>query len=97
MKGKTGSLRRKIRLAAGYQLQTSPSGSLHILVSPKGPIQLNESAATILVLCDGTYSADEIVARVLSEKDDSLEDDVRAFLDAAQRRGALLPAQNRDQ
>jgi pyrroloquinoline quinone biosynthesis protein D len=90
MNGKTGSLRRKIRLAAGYQLQTGPSGSAHILVSPKGPIQLNESAAMILELCDGTYSAEEIVARVVGERDDSLADDVRAFLEAAQRRGWIV-------
>ncbi len=90
MKGKTGSLGRKMRLAAGYQLQTRLSGSDHTLVSPKGPIQLNESAAMILELCDGRYSAEEIVARVLSEKDDSLEDDVRAFLEAAQRRGWIV-------
>ena len=91
MNGKTASLRRTIRMAPGYQLQRDPSGSADTLVSPKGPIQLNESAAMILDLCNGTYSGEEIVARVLrANENNNLADDVRAFLDAAQRRGWIL-------
>ena len=90
MKGKTASLRRTIRLAAGYQLQTGAAGSEHRLVSPKGPIQLNQTAATILEMCNGKHTEEEIVARVLRSRDDSLADDVRAFLDAAQRRGWIV-------
>jgi len=91
MNGKTASLRRTIRMAPGYQLQRDPSGSADTLVSPKGPIQLNESAALILDLCNGTYSGEEIVARVLrANENNNLADDVRAFLDAAQRRGWIV-------
>jgi pyrroloquinoline quinone biosynthesis protein D len=90
MNGKTASLRRTIRLAPGYQLQGDPAGSGHSLISPKGPIQLNDSAAMILDLCNGTFSGEEIVARVLRAKDNNLADDVRAFLDAAQRRGWIV-------
>jgi pyrroloquinoline quinone biosynthesis protein D len=90
MKGKTAPLRRTIRLAAGYLLQTGPSGSGHTLVSPKGPIPLNESAALILDLCNGTHTTEEVVAHVLRTKGDSLESDVRAFIDAARRRGWIV-------
>ena len=90
MKGKTASLRRTIRLAAGYQLQRDPSGSGHTLVSPKGPIQLNESAAVILEMCNGRYTSEEIVAEVIRTRNGSLADDVRAFLDAARRRGWIV-------
>ena len=90
MKGKTASLRRTVRLAAGYQLQTAPPGSGGVLVSPKGPIPLNETATMILDLCNGTYTVEEIVAHVLSARGDSLEQDVRAFLDAALRRGWVV-------
>ena len=65
MKGKTASLRRTIRLAAGYQLQTGPRGNEQRLTSPKGSVQLNESAATILGMCNGKHTAEEIVARRL--------------------------------
>lgn len=90
MKGKTASLRRTIRLASGYQLQKGSSGKDHKLVSPKGSIPLNESAALILEMCNGKYTAEEIVVRVLRTKDDGLADDVRAFLDAAVRRGWIV-------
>jgi Coenzyme PQQ synthesis protein D (PqqD) len=90
MKGETALLRPTIRLASGYQLQKGPSGSTHSLVSPKGPIPLNESAALILDLCNGKYTGEEIVARVLQVKDNSLADDARAFLDAARRRGWIV-------
>jgi coenzyme PQQ biosynthesis protein PqqD len=68
-------------------LQKDPSGSGHVLVSPKGSIQLNETAATVLELCNGKYTSEEVVALILRAKGDSLADDVRAFLDAARRRG----------
>jgi pyrroloquinoline quinone biosynthesis protein D len=90
MKGKTAPLRRTIRLAARYQLQTDPSGSEHMLVSAKGSIQLNGTAALVLEMCNGKHTIEEIVARVLRNKDNGLEEDVRAFLDAAQRRGWIV-------
>jgi pyrroloquinoline quinone biosynthesis protein D len=90
MMGKTAPLRRTIRLASGYVLQAHPSGSGHTLLSPKGPIQLNESAALILGLCDGTHTREEIVARIVRDRGGSLADDVRAFLEAAQRRGWIV-------
>ncbi len=90
MKGKTAPLRRTIRLAPGHQLQTGPSRSGHELVSPKGPIQINETAAAILGMCNGKHTAEEIVTRALRLRDDSLAEDIRAFLDAAQRRGWIV-------
>jgi len=90
MKGETAPLRRTIRLASGYQLQKGPSGSTDTLVSSKGSIPLNESAALILDQCNGKYTGEEIIARVLQAKDNSLAEDVRAFLDAARRRGWIV-------
>lgn len=71
-------------------MQTAATGREHRLVSPKGSIQLNETAATILEMCNGKHTGEEIVARVLRSRDDGLADDVRAFLDAAQRRGWIV-------
>jgi len=61
-----------------------------MLVSAKGSIQLNATAARILEMCNGKHTTEEIVARVLRNKDEGLEEDVRAFLDAAQRRGWIV-------
>ena len=90
MKGKTASPRRTFRLAVGSRLRGDPSGSASALISPQGPIQLNESAAMILELCNGQYTGEEIVTRILLRRDASLADDVSAFLGAAQRRGWIL-------
>jgi coenzyme PQQ biosynthesis protein PqqD len=90
MKGKTASLRRTIRLALGHRLQTGVPGKEHRLLSPKGAIQLNETAAQILSLCDGKLTGEQVVARMMRLKGDTLEGDIRAFLDAAQRRAWIV-------
>jgi hypothetical protein len=41
-------------------------------------------------MCNGKHTTEEIVARVLRNKDNGLEEDVRAFLEAAQRRGWIV-------
>jgi coenzyme PQQ biosynthesis protein PqqD len=90
MKGKSTSLRRTIRLALGHRLQTGPSGKEHRLLAPKGSIQLNETAALILSLCNGKLTGEEIVARVVRAQSGARESDVRSFLDAAGRRGWIV-------
>jgi pyrroloquinoline quinone biosynthesis protein D len=91
MKDKTASRPSKVKLAPGRQLQKDAAGDGHILAGPAGIVQLNDSAAAILALCDGTLTREEIVARVLPRsKDDSFAVDVREFLDAAKRRGWIV-------
>ncbi len=90
MKEYTVARAGKVRLAPGRQLQKDAAGDGHILISRNGPVRLNESAAAILELCDGTRTREAIVARIVHSKDDSLADDVRDFLDAAHRRGWIV-------
>jgi pyrroloquinoline quinone biosynthesis protein D len=91
MKDKPVSRGSRVRLAAGRQLQKDPAGDGHFLAGPAGIVQLNESAAAILALCDGTLSRDQIIARILPRsKDDSFAVDVREFLNAARRRGWIV-------
>ncbi|HTT03435.1 MAG TPA: pyrroloquinoline quinone biosynthesis peptide chaperone PqqD [Steroidobacteraceae bacterium] len=92
MKDKSSSRRRTIRLAPGRRLRKSAARSAHVLSSPNGPVQLNETAARILALCDSTRTREEIVARILALHSDSLASDVGEFLDAALRRGWILEA-----
>lgn len=55
-----------------------------------GRVRLNATAATILALCNGTYTRAEIVTRVAGTTDPSLTSDVRAFLEAARRSGWIV-------
>jgi pyrroloquinoline quinone biosynthesis protein D len=90
MKEKARSGASRVRLAPGRQLRRD-SADGHFLAGPGGVAQLNESAAAILALCDGTRTRDQIIACVLPRsKDDSLAVDVREFLTAARRRGWVI-------
>lgn len=91
MKDKAASRGGRVRLAAGRQLQKDPAGNGHFLAGPSGVVQLNENAAAILALCNGTLTREQIVARMLPRsKDDSFAVDVREFLNAARRRGWIV-------
>jgi len=91
MKDKAASRPSRVRLCSGRQLQKDSAGDGHILAGPAGIVQLNESAAAILALCDGTLTREQIVTRVLPRsRDDSFAVDVREFLTAARRRGWIV-------
>ena len=80
----------RVRLAPGWRLRLGVAGKSSVLTSRSGPVQLNETAAAVLALCDGTHTREEIIAEVLATRDPSLTDDVRAFLRAASRRGWIV-------
>jgi pyrroloquinoline quinone biosynthesis protein D len=51
---------------------------------------VNETAAAILDLCDGTHTREDIVGRIVRDRGEAIADDIRAFLEAAQRRGWVM-------
>jgi pyrroloquinoline quinone biosynthesis protein D len=54
-------------------------------------VQLNESAAELLELCDGTRTCEEVIAHFAAKAaTDELTCDVRDFLDAARQRGWIV-------
>lgn len=59
-------------------------------MTPAGPIPLNEAAAAILALCNGTRSRNDIVARMTGSGDPTVAGDVRAFIAVARRSGWIL-------
>jgi pyrroloquinoline quinone biosynthesis protein D len=64
-----------------------------VLVSPDGKVQLNEVAGTILRLCDGSRSREDIVAEVvLRPRGNTLATDIAEFLDVARARGWIMEA-----
>ena len=89
MRARNKRQRRTIWLAAGRRLHKERSGT-HVLLGRGGPIQLNETAASILALCDGRRSAEEIIARVLLASEDPLSEDIAQFLETAARRGWIV-------
>ncbi|HEV7716583.1 MAG TPA: pyrroloquinoline quinone biosynthesis peptide chaperone PqqD [Steroidobacteraceae bacterium] len=83
--------RTKNRLAPGRQVRLEWREDRPVLVQPSGTVQLNESAAAILELCDGTRTSDEVIAEFAARAaNNDLVTDVREFLDAARQRGWII-------
>jgi pyrroloquinoline quinone biosynthesis protein D len=62
-----------------------------VLVEPAGTVQLNESAAALLELCDGTRSFDEVIAQFVAlSGNTTLASDAQDFLEAARQRGWIV-------
>jgi hypothetical protein len=90
MTAKSSTRRPKVRLASAHRLPRAPAAGGPVLETRSGRVRLNAMAATILGLCDGTYTRAEIVIRVAGTADPMLAADVRAFLEAARRSGWVV-------
>lgn len=83
--------RTQNRLAPGRQVRLEWREDRPVLVQPGGTVQLNDSAAAILELCDGTRTVDELIAEFLGQPGwHELENDVRDFIDGALQRGWII-------
>jgi pyrroloquinoline quinone biosynthesis protein D len=91
MNARATSQKCRIRLAPGREVHAERPRDGHVLLYPAGMVQLNECAAAILALCDGTRTREEIIAHVLPRaREADLAVDVRAFLDVAHQRGWIV-------
>ena len=80
-----------VRLSPAMRLQWEQAQDAHVLLAPEGMVQLNQNAAVILGMCDGSRSAGDI-ARELTSRfgGDTLADDVHEFLAAARGHGWIV-------
>lgn len=77
-----------IRIAPGFRLQWEEAQQAHVLLYPEGMITLNPSAGEVLKRCDGSLTADDIVADLQRQFPDAdLSADVYEFLEIAYERG----------
>jgi pyrroloquinoline quinone biosynthesis protein D len=75
------------------RLDEAKQPEMRVLVAPEGKVQLNEAAVTILRLCNGSRTREDIVAEVTQRPHGSaLAADVSEFLDAARARGWTVEA-----
>ncbi|WP_244816619.1 pyrroloquinoline quinone biosynthesis peptide chaperone PqqD [Caballeronia sp. Lep1P3] len=73
-----------------FRLQWEPAQDAHVLLYPEGMVKLNESAAQILLRCDGTRDIPALIADLEAAFGASgIGDDVRAFIAGARSRGWL--------
>jgi pyrroloquinoline quinone biosynthesis protein D len=73
-----------VRIASHHRLRWEEAQGCYVLLYPEGIVQLNETAAEILRRCEHA----EVVASIVREvqtlyPEESVEEDVRAFLEEA--------------
>ncbi|MGR8929719.1 MAG: pyrroloquinoline quinone biosynthesis peptide chaperone PqqD [Gammaproteobacteria bacterium] len=71
-----------------HRLQWEEAQQKHVILYPEGMVELNQSSAEILKLCDGAHTLAQIVAD-LEEKfaTSGLTDDITNFLNIALQNG----------
>jgi pyrroloquinoline quinone biosynthesis protein D len=81
------------RLVDGARLQYDDVREEHVLLVPEGAVRLNETAAQVLELCDGSRSLEDIAA-ALSQRYSGADvaDDVRELLRGMSERGLVVDA-----
>ena len=71
-----------------HRLQWEEAQQKHVILYPEGMVELNQSSAEILKLCDGAHKLDEIVT-ALEQKFSTtgLSNDISNFLNVAIQNG----------
>ena len=72
------------QLSPTYRLQWEDAQNMFVLLYPEGLIELNQSSAEILQVCDGKNSVSDIVSALEKKFDTTgLENDICNFLNTA--------------
>jgi len=73
-----------IQLSATYRLQWEKAQDMFVLLYPEGLIELNQSSAEILQICDGQNTLKDIVSTLEKKfSTNNLESDIKNFLNTA--------------
>jgi len=79
-----------LQIAPGYRLQWEGAQNMFVLLYPEGLIELNQSSAEILQMCNGSNTqADIIQALEIKFETTGLENDIVNFLNIALDNGWL--------
>ena len=77
-----------IQISRTHRLQWEEAQQKNVILYPEGMVELNESSAEILKLCDGTRNLAQIVSDLEQKFSTSgLTNDITAFLEVALQNG----------
>lgn len=79
-------------LAVGTRLRYDAEREERMLLVPEGAVRLNETAAAVLELCDGSHSVEEIAGTLADRYDGANAADIGNLLDALGARGFVVDA-----
>lgn len=78
----------KFSIATGYRLQWEEAQGKDVILYPEGMVELNQSSAEILKLCDGTNNLEQIVSELEQKFETTgLKQDISQFLNIALQNG----------
>lgn len=87
---KTTSPSAVLTLNPLYRLQWEQAQQAHVLLYPEGMVRLNQSAAEILKLCDGSRTLEQLTAELeVVFGASGLMTEVTTFVEHAKQRGWL--------
>lgn len=77
-----------IKFSPLHRLQWEEAQQKNVILYPEGMVELNQSSAEILKLCDGSHTLEQIVG-ILEQKFETtgLINDITAFLEVALKNG----------
>ncbi|MEC4747504.1 pyrroloquinoline quinone biosynthesis peptide chaperone PqqD [Methylomicrobium sp. Wu6] len=77
-----------IKISPMFRLQWEEAQQKFVILYPEGMVELNQSSAEILKLCDGAHNLGQIVGELERKFQTSgLTNDITAFLDIALKNG----------
>jgi pyrroloquinoline quinone biosynthesis protein D len=78
-----------------HRLQWEEAQQKDVILYPEGMVELNQSSAEILKLCDGTRKLDQIVADLEQKFETTgLKQDITQFLEIALQNGWIKQTSN---
>lgn len=84
----TINLQLPIKFSPMHRLQWEEAQQKDVILYPEGMVELNQSSAEILKLCDGSRNLAQIVSELeLKFATSGLIDDIAAFLEVALKNG----------
>jgi len=77
-----------ISFSPTHRLQWEEAQQKDVILYPEGMVELNQSSAEILKLCDGTRKLDQIIADLEQKFETTgLRNDITGFLEVALKNG----------
>jgi pyrroloquinoline quinone biosynthesis protein D len=77
-----------IQFSPMHRLQWEEVQKKHVILYPEGMVELNQSSAEILKLCDGAHTLGQIISELERKFEaTSLTDDITTFLEIALKNG----------
>jgi pyrroloquinoline quinone biosynthesis protein D len=77
-----------IHFSPMHRLQWEEAQQKHVILYPEGMVELNQSSAEILKLCDGAHTLEQIVGELERKFETTgLSGDINAFLEIALKNG----------